>query len=93
MKSFLNYYNRSKFLLSTSLQNTSFELPILVTNRSKYYNDLNQVQKDSLVWVGGANNIRLLYPIIVNGVLDWKFPVPFPWGVQCFGLLYSNPSH
>ena len=84
MKSFKNHYNRSKFL--PTLKNLSFESPTLTTNSFAYFNDFNQVQKDSFVWIGGGNNLNFLGPPLVNGVLFWTFALPFPSGNQCITI-------
>ena len=84
MKSFKNHYNRSKFL--PTLKNLSFESPALTTNSFVYYNDFNQVQKDSFIWIGGGNNLNSMGPPLVNGVLFWTFASPFPSGNQCVAI-------
>ena len=84
MKSFKNHYDRSKFL--PTLQNESFESPTLLTNSFVYYNDFNQVQRNSFIWIGGGNNLNLSGPPLVNGVLFWTFALPFPSGNQCIAI-------
>ena len=84
MKSFKSHYNKSKFL--PTLQNLSFESPILITNSFAYFNNFNQNQKDSFIWVGGGNNLNSLGPPLVSGILFWTFASPFPSGNQCIAI-------
>ena len=90
MKSFKNYYNRNHLSSLSLLKNTFFKNPTLNTNSFLCYNNCNQNQKDSLVWIGGGNNMSLLRgPVLINGIFDFTFQLPFPSGSQCI-VLQSN---
>ena len=84
MKSFKNYFNGHKFL--PSLQNISFESPSRTSNLFIYYNNPNQNQKNSIIWIGGGNAIDNSGPVFSNGNFAWGFQLPFPNGSQCIAL-------
>ena len=84
MKSFKNHFNGHKFL--HSIQNISFESPSLPNNSFIYYNNQNQNQKNSIIWVGGVNAINNSGPVIISGNFAWGFQLPFPNGYLCIAL-------
>ena len=76
---------RSKYI-SSQLQNTSFVNPDIGTNSYMYYGSLSQIQKDSMIWIGGGNNLNSLGPVIINSNTVWGLSLPFPSGVQSIGI-------
>ena len=87
MKSLKSIANiRSKYIYSNA-NPLNFELPVFNTNSYQYYGSLSQSQKDSLVWVGGDNNVQSNQgPVFINSNTVWGFTTPFPDGNQCVGL-------
>ena len=84
LKSIANIRSKYIYLNTNPL---SFELPVFNTNSYQYYGSLSQSQKDSLVWVGGDNNVELNQgPVFINSNTVWGFTTPFPDGNQCVGL-------
>ena len=82
MKSFKNHYNRSCF--TSLLNNSSFENSSLTTNSLLYYNSFNKIQKDALVWNCGGNVVKTPGGfVLINGIFDFTFQLPFPSGNQC----------
>ena len=93
MKSFKNHYNRNRLSSLSLLKNTFFENPTLNTNSFLCYNNFDQNQKDALVWIDfmilGNNMILSGGPVLINGIFDFTFQLPFPSGSQCI-VLQSN---
>ena len=87
MKSFKNHYNRSRFSSLSLLKNSSCENPSININSLLYYNSFNQLQKDALIWTGGGNIVSTPGGfVLIYGIIDFTFPLPFPSGSQCIVL-------
>ena len=87
MKSFKNVTSIKRFPVSRIIQTPSFITnPSININSFTYYNSLTQIQKDSLLWLGGGNNVNTGGPVIVYGTSVWGFKTPFPSGTQCVGI-------
>ena len=87
MKAFKTHFNSSRFTSLSLLKNSSFENPSININSLLYYNSFNQLQKDALIWTGGGNIVNTPGGfVLIYGILDFTFSLPFPSGSQCIVL-------